>query len=98
MPSTTTPPRTWHAQLHFGSALRPEVLEATPQRLALTLRDTARAASREAAEYLQAGLATECRVVMFKTTKAHGTVEDRQAAYLWLGDDGAVFVQRDRAC
>lgn len=51
-----------------------------------------KAAAREAGEYLQAGLAEDVTVQLYKTTKAHGTVRDLSAV-VYLDRAGRIRYQ-----
>lgn len=96
--SAVTEPRTWDATVAYSHPSHGTVVLAhRAPRLARTLRDTCRAAEATAAAVLRSGLYTEARVLMHKTTKAHGRREDRQGAYLWA-DRGTVYADRDRSC
>jgi hypothetical protein len=92
--STTTPTRTWSAELVFLHGTVEERVPAAPSRWD-TLRETTKSAELEAAEYLRAGIAGACRVELTKHTKTHGSCWDRTGAYLWV-EDGAVYRQGAR--
>jgi hypothetical protein len=89
---TTAVAKTWKARVEFTAEGKSYTLDAEASRWD-TLRETVKAATDEAATYLRAGLATEARIHMYKTTKARGTEYDRQAAYLWV-EDGKVLIDR----
>ena len=94
--STVATKRTWQAELRFDGYVSGERMPATPSPYD-TLRETARHAERELAEYLREGLAQEAWVVMYKTTKARGTEYDRDACYMWRDGD-KVYVDRQASC
>lgn len=85
--------RTWTARIVFGTPARAAVHAAHSDH-ARTMRDTGEFAIAQARGYLATGSPfAEARVYLDKTTKARGTEEDRQYAYLWF-EDGKVHVDR----
>jgi len=70
--------RRWTATIEFrnDAGRTTEVIQATVSEYNLQ-RDQLRAAVREAAEYITAGLAADAYVQLYKTTQAHGTVLDQ---------------------
>jgi hypothetical protein len=86
--------KTWQTTIEYNDGPATETVPG-PESPWDTLRETTTAAITEAAEYLRAGLATEARIHLYKTTKARGTEYDRQGVYLWT-EDGRVYVDRAR--
>jgi hypothetical protein len=82
--------KTWTAVVVFDDR---EIIVAEQENFDGTLRGTAEAAVRQAAEYLREGLAGAARIDMWKNTKARGLERDRQAAFLWA-EDGRVYVDK----
>jgi hypothetical protein len=86
--------RTWQAVITFRTPTGVEEVEADPGPYSKTMRDTAKAARDEAAEYLRSGLAVEAHISLTYTTKAHGTQRNfRSGGFLWV-EDAAVYVDR----
>lgn len=96
MTPTLTETRTWTATITVGRGSIEETVDATPSRWD-TLRETAKAALAEAAEYVAAGHGSTAMVTLYKTTKARGTEEDRSGGYAWADvDRGRPVVYVDR--
>lgn len=87
--STVATPRTWDAVIHIAGEQVPADLSEHD-----LVRHQEHAALREAARMVEAGLADEARVELFKTTKARGREYDRNGGYVYRDERGRVCAVR----
>lgn len=86
----TEAPKKWTAKIEFDGR---ETIDAEPSRWD-TLKETTEAAIREATEYLQAGLASEARIELYKRLKGDAAPKfDRSDTFLYTDDIGVWIVR-----